>query len=552
MAKTVNQEIADLLFPQVTKTLDDLEQEYPERDLPHDARVTRIAPSPTGFVHIGVIYAALIPERLAHQSHGVFILRVEDTDKKREMEGGVDELAHALAIFHIETDEGMKSATQQIGAYGPYLQSQRIELYTVAAKHLVAMGLAYPSFVTPEEVAHIREQQNEQKVKPGYYGTWAADRDLTIDAIKKNIKAGKKFAIRVRADGKEGEKVTHQDLIKGSVTFPKNDQDYVILKSDGLPTYHLGHVVDDHFMRVTDAIRGVEWLASTPLHLQLFRYFDWTMPLIGHFSSILKIDGTSKRKLSKRKDPEASVSFYLKEGIPVPSVIEYLLTIANSNYEDWRRTHEYTDNKDFILSTKKINPAGALFDLAKLEDISKQVIGKMTQEEIYEQACTWAQTYNTALYENMHKQKEYTIKIFGIERDAKAKRKDIYKWGQLPEYIGYFYDEIYTLNTAMLTKVTPEDQKEIISLYLNEADSSKPKEEWFATFRSIAQKVGYASDAKSFKEHPDQYKGDVGMVAMVIRVALTGKTMTPDLYEIIHVMGENRVKHRLEQFQQAL
>jgi len=545
-----NRELAEKLFPNIKLTVGDIEKKYPPRNLAQSVPVTRVAPSPTGFMHIGGIFAALISERFSHQQNGVFYLRIEDTDKKREVEGAVGLIITALKKYGIKIDEGEVELEKEIGAYEPYRQSQRVEVYQVIAKLLVEQGLAYPCFCSSEELEEISKQQGIEKARPGYYGKWAKCRDNPSEKIIKLIGKGRPFAIRFKSSGNFLNKITVNDLIKGEKVLPENDLDVVLLKSDGLPTYHFAHVVDDHFMRTTHVLRGDEWFSSFALHLQLFEVLGWTPPLFGHISPIQKTDGVSRRKLSKRKDPEANVEYYEKDGYPQEAIVEYLLNLANSDFEDWRKKNPEADSRQFTLRLEKINQSGALFDLVKLQNISKETIAKMTADRAARAALQWAEKYDKDLAKAMAKDSGYLEKIFSIERGGTHQRKDIAKWSDSRREIGYFFEIVFEKTEMnwpkLLPEVGPAEVKAVINKFLDSYNVADGQEEWFAKIKQIAVDLGYAADLKTFKQVPDQYKGYVADVAKILRVFLTGKTETPNLYEIIRVMGEKRVKDRLK------
>ncbi len=530
-----NAEIAKLLFPDVTGKVEEYFDKYPPRKLPKGAAVTRFGPSPTGFLHIGGLFAALVSERIAHQSDGVFFLRIEDTDKNREVEHGIDGITNALSQFNIKIDEGVHEG----GEYGPYKQNERKDIYAAFAKHLVEVGRAYPCFCSPEELDAARKKQEEQKIRPGYYGEWAVHRNITPEEIQKNIEAGKPFVIRLRAEAAEMHSPTYNDLVKGEVSITENDNDIILLKSDKLPTYHLAHVVDDHLMGTTHVIRGDEWLSSLPIHLQLFGFFGFDAPHFAHLSPILKSEGGNKRKLSKRKDPEAAIDYYAKEGYPDNAVIEYLLNIANSDFEPWRKENPTKPYQDFVLKLEKFNKSGALFDLTKLTDVSKEVIAKMSAEEVYKNVLVWAETYDKPFADMMKKEKDYFLKIFGIERGGDQPRKDFSKWSEVKENISYFFEK--PAGTDM-----PQGAEEILKAYVDVYDPKLSKDDWFNALKDFAEQNGYARDMKTHKQDPGKFKGTVGDVAMILRVALTGKNKTPDLYQIMQVLGEKTVKERFQ------
>ncbi len=538
-----NKELADLIFPNA-REISYYEEKYPERNLPEGAIVTRYAPSPTGFMHIGGLYQALIAMKVAKQTNGVFFLRVEDTDQKREIENGVTEIINALKKFGLEADEGMISNEESNGNYGPYKQSQRAEIYQAYAKYLIEQGKAYPCFCTSEEVDEIRAKQEAAKVRPGYYGVWAKYRNLPIGEAIEKIKNGENYIIRFKSQGREDRKIKHKDVIKGNVEFPENDQDIVIIKADGLPTYHFAHAIDDHLMRTTHVIRGDEWLSSVPLHLQLFQELGFKPPKYAHIAPIMKNDEGNKRKLSKRKDPEAAVSYYEEEGIPELAVKEYLLNIANSNFENWRRANPDKKIEEFDLQLNKMGVSGALFDMVKLLDVSKIVISKMTAEEVYENAYIWAKKYDKDL-EQLLNDKDYAIKVFSIERGNKKPRKDISKWSEIKNNICYMYDGEQIEYTYPDT-IDKEDINKILKLYVEKYfDISDDKQMWFDKMKDLAEAVGYAREVKEYKQNPEAYKGHVGDISTVIRVAVTGRQNTPDLYEIMQVLGKDRVEKRI-------
>ena len=540
-------DLANLIFPDA-KEISYYEEKYTERNLPEGAIVTRYAPSPTGFMHIGGLYQALIAMKVSKQTGGVFFLRVEDTDQKREVENGVKEIISSLKDFGLEPDEGMISESEDKGIYGPYKQSQRKEIYQAYAKYLIEQGKAYPCFCTPEEGEEIRAKQEKAKIRPGYYGVWAKCRNLTVEESIEKIKNGEKYIIRFKSPGREDKKIKHHDVIKGNVDFPENDQDIVIIKADGLPTYHFAHAIDDHLMHTTHVIRGDEWLSSVPLHLQLFHELGFKAPKYAHIAPIMKNDEGNKRKLSKRKDPEAAVSYYAEEGIPAEAVKEYLLNIANSTFENWRRANKDKSIDEFNLQLNKMSVSGALFDMVKLLDVSKTVISKMTAEEVYENSINWAKKYDSEL-EKLLENKEYALKIFGIERGNKKPRKDISKWSDVKESIEYMYDEKFLKEEMEHPYQVINDKNdidEILKLYVEKYyDENDDKQTWFNKIKELAGSLGYAKEVKEYKANPDAYKAHVGDVSTVLRVKLTGRTNTPDMYEIMQVLGKDSVQKRL-------
>ena len=541
-------DLADLIFPNA-KEISYYEEKYPERDLPEGAVVSRFAPSPTGFVHIGGLYQALVALEMTKKTKGVFFLRVEDTDQKREVENGVTGIVNSLKDFNMAPDEGMITETEEIGNYGPYKQSLRKDIYEAYAKYLLEQGKAYPCFCTSEQVEEIRKKQENAKIRPGYYGVWAKCRNLTVEESIEKIKNGEKYIIRFKSPGREDRKIKHHDIIKGNVDFPENDQDIVIIKADGLPTYHFAHAVDDHLMRTTHVIRSDEWLSSVPLHLQLFHELGFKAPKYAHISPIMKNDNGNKRKLSKRKDPEAAVSYYKEEGIPVNAVKEYLLNIANSTFENWRRTNPEKDMDEFDFQLNKMSVSGALFDMIKLLDIGKTVISKMTAQEVYEDSLNWAKKYDKEL-EELLQDKEYSLKVFGIERGNKKPRKDISKWSDVKNSIVYMFDNKFLNENVVYEYVKINNKEEInkiLQAYINEFfDINDEKDTWFNKIKDLAEKCGYAREVKEFKENPEKWPGHVGDISTVLRVALTGRQNTPDMYEIMQVLGKDSVIKRLE------
>ena len=539
-------DLADLIFPEA-KEISYYEEKYPERNLKEGAMVTRFAPSPTGFVHIGGLYQSLIARKLTAQTEGVFFLRVEDTDQKREVENGITGIVNALKDFVIVPDEGMVSESEEKGNYGPYKQSLRKEIYQAYAKYLIEQGKAYPCFCSPEEIEGIRSKQEAAKIRPGYYGVWAKCRNHTVEEMAEKIKNGDSYIIRFKSPGREDRKIKHRDVIKGNVDFPENDQDIVIIKADGLPTYHFAHAIDDHLMRTTHVIRGDEWLSSVPLHLQLFHELGFKAPKYAHIEKKKKNDNGNKRKLSKRKDAEAAVSYYEEEGIPAEAVKEYLLNIANSSFENWRRANPDKAMDEFELQLNKMSVSGALFDMVKLLDVGKTVISRMTAEKVYQEALNWAKKHDEELAK-MLEDKEYALKVFGIERGNKKPRKDISKWSEVKQNIEYMYDEKFFAKPQEYPYQVikdKEDIKKILTLYLEKYyDDSYDKQTWFDKIKELAGEMGYAKEVKEFKANPDQYKAHVGDVSTVLRVALTGRTNTPDMYEIMQILEKDSITKR--------
>ena len=541
-----NKDLANLIFPNV-KGYEYYEKKYPARDLPERAIVTRFAPSPTGFVHIGSLFQALVAWKVAKQTKGVFFLRVEDTDQKREVENGVSGIVNSLNDFGIIPTEGMTDENNEIGEYGPYKQSLRKDIYQSYAKKLIEEGKAYPCFCTPEILDEIRSNQEKAKERTGYYGKWTRCRNMPMDMAAEKIKNGEAYIIRLKSPGNPDKKIKHKDIIKGNIDFPENDQDIVIIKSDGLPTYHFAHAVDDHLMGTTTVIRADEWVASVPLHLQLFYMLGFKAPKYAHISPIMKMDGESKRKLSKRKDPEAAVSYYKEEGIPKQSVIEYLINIANSNFEIWRKQNPDKSIDEFTLELNKMGVSGALFDMVKLLDVSKTVISKYTAEEVYTAALEWAKEYDSELAE-MLSDKEYSLKVLGIERGNVKPRKDIAKWSDIKNIIYYMYDNKFDKNGEFeYQKITDKDEiEQIVNIYFEKYyNENDDKQTWFNKIKDLAEEMGYAREVKEYKANPEAYKGHVGDISTVLRVKLTGRHNTPDLYEIMQVIGKERLLKRI-------
>ena len=540
-------DLANLIFPD-SKNISYYEEKYPRRDLKEGAIVTRFAPSPTGFVHIGGLYQSLIARKLANQTEGVFFLRIEDTDQKREVENGVTDIVNSLKNFGLEPDEGMISETEEKGSYGPYRQSKRKEIYQAYAKYLISQGKAYPCFCSPEELEEIRKKQEAAKIRPGYYSVWAKCRNITVEEAIEKIKNGEKYIIRFKSPGREDRKIKHHDVIKGNVTFPENDQDIVIIKADGLPTYHFAHAVDDHLMGTTHVIRGDEWLSSVPLHLQLFQELGFKAPKYAHIAPIMKNDNGNKRKLSKRKDPEAAVSYYDEQGIPKEAVKEYLLNIANSNFENWRKQNKEKGIEEFELQLNKMSVSGALFDMVKLYDVGKTVISMFSAEEVYNNALNWAKKYDKEL-EEILQDKEYALKVFGIERGNKKPRKDIAKWSDVKENISYMYDEIFENQEKSYPYQAineKEDIRKILEEYIKIYDENDDKQTWFDKIKELSGNLGYAKEVKEFKANPGMYKAHVGDVSTVLRIALTMRTNTPDMYEIMKILGKEKIEKRFK------
>ena len=536
--------LADLLFPQVTITPEEMEEKYPERQLPEGAVVTRMAPSPTGFVHLGNLVQGLTAERMAHQSGGVLFLRVEDTDAKREVAGAVEVLIDTLKHYGIAFDEGF-TADGDSGNYGPYKQRERAFIYHVFAKKLVAEGQAYPCFCTEEELSSMRATQEANKENTGYYGKYAMWRDRSMEDIQAQLDAGNPWVLRFRSTGSIENQYKFDDLVKGKLTITENDVDHVLLKSDGIPTYHFAHAVDDHLMRTTHVVRGDEWLPTLPFHIQLFKALGFKIPKYVHIGPLMKMDGTSKRKLSKRKDPELALTFYKGEGFPVEAVYEYIMTILNSNFEDWRRANPDAAADDFKFSPKKLNPAGSLFDYAKLTDVSKNEIAKMDAEKVYTLLLDWAKEFDTDFAEKLEADPDYAKAILAIGRGGKKPRKDIATWKEAKPYMGFFYDE-YLEKPEFAEKFSNETVKTALKKFLEKFDIADDANVWFEKVKAVTEEMGFTTDMKAYKADPDAFPGTVADVSTFIRQAVTGKPNSPDLYTVMQILGYERTVARIK------
>ena len=540
--------LANLLFPDVTETVEDLEKKYPERDLKEGARVTRFAPSPTGYLHIGGLFGALVDVLTARATSGVSYLRIEDTDKKREIDDGVSAIINGFDSFGIGFDEGVTGFNEEKGAYGPYTQSQRADIYHVVAKYLVEQGLAYPCFCTSEELTDLRTtQEKDGALITGYFGKYAKCRDLTLEQIEENLKANKSYVLRFRSNGSEDKRIMFEDMIRGKIEMPENVIDEVLLKSDGIPTYHFAHACDDHFMRTTHVIRGEEWISSVPKHIALFKACGFKVPKYAHTPQVMKIDeedGT-KRKLSKRKDPEAAVSYFVEQGFPKESLIEYLLTLLNSNFEDWRRANPKEDAFSFPFNLKKMSPSGCLFDLVKLNDVSKNVVSVMKADEVYKLIADWAKKYDVDFYEVFTKDEAFSTEMVNIDRESAKPRKDIAKWCEVKEYYSYMFNEYYVPNFELPENIGMEDAKAILTEYIKVYDDNDDKDTWFNKIKGLCEPLGFTPNVKEYKQNPESFKGHVGDVSTVIRLAVTGRRNTPDLYSIMKLLGKDEVVKRL-------
>lgn len=551
-----NKELSELIFSDIRKSPSDYEKTYPKRKLPDNAMVTRLGPSPTGFIHLGNLYGAFVDERLAHQSDGVFYLRIEDTDDKRYVDNAVDTIISSLDFFGINFDEGV-TAYGENGEYGPYIQSERGEIYRSFAKKLIADGNAYPCFLSENEISDIRTLQEEKKISPGIYSGYSKYRDWDKspeieEEIISRIKKGDSFVIRLKSTGTpnaEGENIKRTkilDEIRGELHLPENFQDVVIIKATGIPTYHFAHVVDDHLMRTTHVIRGEEWLPSLPIHIELFEKLGFEPPIYCHTAQLMKLDENgNKRKLSKRKDPELSLSFYRDMGYHPEAVREYLLTILNSNYEEWRRDNPDLDSDKFKFTTSKMNTSGALFDLNKLNDVSKDTLLRIPASEI----AIWLRSWSTDFapeYSYLFDDIEYLEKILDIGRNDKKPRKDLAYARQIIDFISYFWDSSFKIEDEFpLEIVKNDDVNNILRLYLDTYDHNDDNSAWFDKIRNIATDLGYAGKPKDYKKNPDDFKGHVGHVSTVIRIAIMGRSNSPDIWTIQQILGEDKVKNRL-------
>ncbi len=542
-----NKDLAELLFPDVTKTIEDYEKMYPERNLEEGAYVTRFAPSPTGRPHMGSLFASFVPEVFARQTNGVFILRIEDTDSKREIENGTELILSDLKDNDYKIDENPIDG----GAYGPYIQTERKEIYRTFAKHLVAIGRAYPCFCTEEDLAHMREEEESRKERIGYYGKHAKCRNLTYEEVKAHLDKGDKFVIRLKSLGDFNKKLIFKDLIKGTIALPENDLDQVLLKSDGIPPYAFAHVVDDHLMRVTHVTRDDSYISSVPYHVELWNAFGFKLPKFAHLLPLCVKEGETVRKISKRKDPEAAVSFYHERGIPKEAIKMYFATLLNSNFEEWYLQNQDKSYRDFTFTFNKMSKSGPLFDLEKLLNISRNYISKLTKDEVYKNLLEWTGTYDKEFNNLLVKYEDYTKNVLNIEREQKKPRKDYSCYSDIKNQIFYMYDELYNPTSYEWGKI--DDKNEIIKIlktYMEKYFNITDKEAWFNNIKTLTDELGYCSNMKEYKENPDKYKGSVADISTVIRVALTTKSMTPDLYEIMRLLGKDRIKERITEIEQ--
>lgn len=537
------QALAGLLFPNVTETPEEVEARFPKRQVPESAVITRMAPSPTGFVHLGNLVQGMISERMAHQSGGVLFLRVEDTDAKREVPGAVEVLIGSLKHYHINFDEGA-TIDGDSGDYGPYRQRQRAAIYHVFAKKLVSEGKAYPCFCTEEELSALREQQEANKETTGYYGKYAIWRDRSLEEIKQQLDAGNPWVLRFKSMGSIKNQFKFDDLVKGKLTITENNVDHVLLKSDGIPTYHFAHAVDDHLMQTTHVVRGDEWLPSLPFHIQLFQALGFKLPKYVHIGPLMKMDGTSKRKLSKRKDPELALTYYKAEGFPVQAMREYLMTVLNSNFEDWRRANPDADIETFKFSPKKLNPAGSLFDYAKLVDVSKNVISRMSAEEVYGLLTAWAEEFDSDFAQKLKADPDFATRILTIGRGGKKPRKDMATWQEAKPYMGFFYDE-YLEAPCFDEKFDKAVIRSALTKFLERFNFQDDANTWFDKVKEITTELGFTTDMKAYKADPDAYPGTVADISTFLRLAVTGKTNSPDLYTVMQILGNDATVSRI-------
>ena len=538
------QALAELLFPNVTDTPESLEERFPLRNVPEGAVVTRMAPSPTGFVHLGNLVQGLTSERMAHQSGGILFLRVEDTDAKREVPGAVEVLINTLKHYGIHFDEGA-TIDGDNGDYGPYRQRQRAALYHVYAKKLVSEGQAYPCFCTEEQLSAMREQQEANKETTGYYGKYAMWRDRSMEEIQAELDAGHPWVLRFRSTGSIENQFKFDDLVKGKLTITENDVDHVLLKSDGIPTYHFAHAVDDHLMRTTHVVRGDEWLPTLPFHIQLFKALGFKLPKYVHIGPLMKMDGTSKRKLSKRKDPELALTYYKAEGFPIKAVQEYLMTVLNSNFEDWRRANPDEPTDSFKFSPKKLNPAGSLFDYAKLTDVSKNVISRMDADEVYALLVEWAKEFDADFASKLESDPALAKAVLAIGRGGKKPRKDLAVWKDAKDYMGFFYDE-YLEKPVFDEKFSKEVVADALNRFLEKFDIADDSAVWFEKVKEITTDMGFTTDMKAYKADPTAFPGTVADISTFVRQAVTGKTNSPDLYTVMQILGYERTVARIK------
>ena len=549
------EKLANLIFPDVTETVADLEKKYPSRELADGAMVTRFAPSPTGFLHSGSLFAAMISDKFAKQSNGVFFLRLEDTDQKREIKGSGNSLISQLKSFGVHADEGYFGDDNESGKYGPYVQSKREDIYKIVLKELIIKGLVYPCFCTTEELTVMREKQQAKKENFGYYGEYAKCSFLSTEEYIKKINNNESFVLRFRSSGNYHNKISFTDAIRGNILMAENDQHIVVMKSDGLPTYHFAHLVDDHFMHTTHVTRGEEWLPSVPIHLELFKAMNWEAPVYAHLPVIMKLDDGKRRKLSKRKDPEAATSYFLEKGYPVDAFMEYLYTIANSNFEEWRIANPSLDRKEFMFSFDKMSLDGALFDLEKISSLSKDCLGGMSTEIFAKNCYNFAKEYDSEFADLI--ESDYTLfqKIVSIERDQEKPRKDYEKYSDVMPLILFYYDDFYSemvKSLEMPEQYTVSQIKEVVSLYTKDLNLDVDEEEWFAHLKALALENGYAKNAKKAKKNPELYKGSVADFAAILRLIITLRAQSPNLYFVMKILGKEKVVSKLNNYANSL
>ena len=544
-----NKDLANLIFSDIDKDINYYLEKYSSRDLKEGEKVTRFAPSPTGFIHLGGFYQAIIDFVMAKNSNGVFYLRNEDTDTKREVKEATKLIMDTLNHYNIVPDE-YEFDGKVVGNYGPYVQSERKEIYHSFIKHLIEIGRAYPCFCSKDDLEELRQKQEGRKFRTGYYGKWAKCRILPVEEQIKRINEGQSYVIRFKSNGNFDHKFKFEDQVKGKLELPENDEDFVIMKSnDKLPTYHFAHIVDDTLMHTTHVVRGEEWLSSLPKHLELFRAFDFKAPKYVHTPLLIKKEGNSVRKISKRKDPEASMTYYKEKGYPTLAVIEALMTIINSNYEAWHDANPDKKFYEFEYSPKKMSSSGAFFDLDKLDNISRNVISKMKASEVYEELLAWTLEYDLEFADILKNKKEYSINLFNVEREQKKPRKDFVYYSDVKNQVWYMYNEYfdtYDKEYDFKNITDKEEIKNICNTYIEKyCDINDDKDTWFNKVKLLCDELGYASDMKAYKENPDNFKGNVADVSTVIRIAVTTRSMTPDLYEILKLLGVEEIKRRI-------
>ena len=546
-----NKELAQIMYPNVNKNITDYEKIYPKRNLPEGAVVSRYAPSPTGFVHMGNMLSCFIENFVPKKTNGVFYLRIEDTDQKREVEKGIENIINALKIIGLDYNEGVISADEQKGDYGPYIQTQRQEIYDTFAKYMIENDLAYPCFCTSDNLEEIRKTQKVKKERIGYYGKYAKCRNLTNEEKLEKIKSGIPYTLRLKSKGNFNNKIEFNDLVKGKVSFPENDQDIILIKSDGIPVYHFAHLVDDHLMRTTHVLRGEDWLSSIPVHLELFKMFNFTPPKYAHLGLVMLVDEKgNKRKISKRKDQNYAIKHFEELGIPKNAMQEYLMTIANTNFEAWKNNNPDKSINEFEFTFSKVG-SNPLFDYTKLLNISKNYLANLSAKEVFDGLFNWAQKFDLEFFKLIEVYKDYTTAILNIEREQKKPRKDFAMYSDVLPNIWYMYDEYFDKNELEyeFQEITDKEEiKNILNNYLNIYSENDDKEEWFNKIKELCDKLGYASNMKDYKENKENYKGSVADVSTVLRVALTSKHQTPDLYEIMKLIGKEKMQIRYKKF----